>query len=221
MELILDDADVFTAEDEQQEEKKVAIDDIISSVLEAVLSTSKGPVHVSAVKEEMLVDLSIAEVNPTVRCECQWLSWIPKCYGHCKKAKAIEQEENSLSILSIAEANATAGVTIIKLLVNTSVAEDAEGAKSAAKDEEWLKAMVESITKLEAQYAPHPLPYQGSDGFLYSADVKPPQVDFAALGFNSRRLPIPEPHPVHFTAPSPAIFPPQVFWVSLAPGLAC
>ena len=103
-------------------------------------------------------------------------------------------------------------------LIDLSFAEDAEGAsgvtkaaaqifmlekvESAAKDEEWLKEMVESIEKLETKYAPHPLPYRGPDGFLHSADVHPPRVDFAALGFNSRRLPTPEMHRISSCLPS-------------------
>ena len=26
------------------------------------------------------------------KCECQWLSWIPKCYGHCKIKQAQLQD---------------------------------------------------------------------------------------------------------------------------------
>ena len=68
---------------------------------------------------------------------------------------------------------------------------------SATKDEKWLNAMRMTLDELEAEYAPHPFPYEGADGFLHSADVHPPQVDFSALGFNSRRLPTPVLHPVH------------------------
>ena len=68
---------------------------------------------------------------------------------------------------------------------------------SSSKDEEWLDAMLMAIEELELEYTPHPLPYRGDDGFLHSADVHPPHVDFSALGFNSRRLPTPELHPVY------------------------
>ena len=78
---------------------------------------------------------------------------------------------------------------------------------SATKDEEWLEAMLVTQEELEAEYAPHPFPYEGADGLLHSADVPPPHVDFSALGFNSRRLPIPELRPVHGCSPSPSLSP--------------
>ena len=73
---------------------------------------------------------------------------------------------------------------------------------SATKDEEWLDAMLMAIEELELEYTPRPLPYRGDDGFLHSADVHPPQVDFDALGFNTRRLPTPELHPVNSCSPA-------------------
>ena len=41
---------------------------------------------------------------------------------------------------------------------------------SATKDEKWLNAMRMTLDELEAEYAPHPFPYEGADGFLHSAD---------------------------------------------------
>ena len=67
-----------------------------------------------------------------------------------------------------------------------------------------MEQMLMTIEKLEIKYAPHPLPYEGSDGFIHSADVHPPRVDFHALGFNSRRLPRPEFHPIQGCSQDPA-----------------
>ena len=117
----------------------------------------------------------------------------------------VEEVINSVlkDVLSTSEGPVHVGAKEEMQLVDFSFAEDAEEAKSAAKDKEWLKVMLDTIAKHEAEYgAPHPLPYQGSDGFLHSADVKPPQVDFAALGFNSRRLSTPELYPLHGCIPS-------------------
>ena len=33
-----------------------------------------------------------------------------------------------------------------------------------------------TLEELEAEYAPHPFPYEGADGFLHSADVHTPHV---------------------------------------------
>ena len=117
----------------------------------------------------------------------------------------VEEVINSVlkDVLSTSEGPVHVGAKEEMQLVDFSFAEDAEEAKSPAKDKEWLKVMLDTIAKHEAEYgAPHPLPYQGSDGFLHSADVKPPQVDFAALGFNSRRLPTPKLYPLHGCIPS-------------------
>ena len=77
---------------------------------------------------------------------------------------------------------------------------------SKSKDEEWLEQMLLTIEGLEIKYAPHPLPYEGSDGFIHSADVHPPHVDFHALGFSSRRLPTPELHPIQSCSPDPDFY---------------
>ena len=39
-------------------------------------------------------------------------------------------------------------------------------------------------------------------GVIHSADVRPPYVDFTAMGFNSRRLPTPELHPIYGCSPN-------------------
>ena len=67
--------------------------------------------------------------------------------------------------------------------------------------EVWMDEMVNTLGALEVKYTPHPLPYQGLEGVLHSADVHPPHVDFSALGFNSRRLTRPELHPVQGCSP--------------------
>ena len=140
-----------------------------------------------------------------------------------EKVAIVEEVMNSVleKVFSSSKGPVHIGANKEMQLINFSFAEDAEGASgvtksaaqifmlekvevSAAKDEEWLEATLKIIEKLEAKYAHHPLPYEGPDGFLHSADVCPPQVDFAALGFHSRRLPTPELHPRYGCHPSDA-----------------
>ena len=87
------------------------------------------------------------------------------------------------------------------------------------KDEEWLNVMRMTLDELEAEYAPHPFPYEGADGFLHSADIHPPQFDFSALGFSSRRLPTPELYPVHGCSPNPDMWHPESSPFGNKPGL--
>ena len=56
------------------------------------------------------------------------------------------------------------------------------------------------------EYAPHPHPYVGLDSFIHSADVHPLHVDLHALGFNSRRLPRPELHPLQGCSQDPGSY---------------
>ena len=65
----------------------------------------------------------------------------------------------------------------------------------------WTDKMVNTLNALEDKYTPHPLPYQGSEGVLHSADVYPPKVDFQSMGFSPRFLPKPEQFPLHGCSP--------------------
>ena len=76
----------------------------------------------------------------------------------------------------------------------------------ASDDELWLDQMVSTIDDLAENYAPHPIPYQGKDGCLHSADVKPPHVDFSALGYHARRLPTPSAYPIQSCAQDAAFY---------------
>ena len=68
--------------------------------------------------------------------------------------------------------------------------------------DQWVDNLVTVINNLEAKYTPHPLPYEDPPGVIHSADVRPPYVDFTAMGFNSRRLPTPELHPIYGCSPN-------------------
>ena len=68
--------------------------------------------------------------------------------------------------------------------------------------DQWVDSLVTVINNLEAKYTPHPLPYEDPPGVIHSADVHPPYVDFTAMGFNSRRLPTPELHPIYGCSPN-------------------
>ena len=74
--------------------------------------------------------------------------------------------------------------------------------ETSEMQDQWVDSLVTVIDNLEAKYTPHPLPYEDPPGVIHSADVHPPYVDFLRLGFNSRRLPTPELHPIHGCSPT-------------------
>ena len=88
------------------------------------------------IKIKPVGDVSFAEVAEGVqqyddsktkpRCECQWLPWISKCYGHCLKAEE-KSEPVKMVDVPIAKVDETAGDIKIKPLGDVSVAEAAEG----------------------------------------------------------------------------------------------
>ena len=97
--------------------------------------------------------------------------------------------------------------------------EEKDKVEASKMQDQWVDSLVTAIDVLEAKYTPHPLPYEDPPGEIHSADVRPPQVDFTALGFNSRRLPTPELRPIHGCSPSPDLSQSESFPFGALPGL--
>ena len=103
---------------------------------------------------------------------------------------------------------------------SASKVEESDKVEASTKmEDQWVDNLVTAINDLEAKYTPHPLPYEDPPGEIHSADVRPPQVDFTALGFNSRRLPTPELRPIHGCSPSPDLSQSESFPFGALPGL--
>ena len=60
------------------------------------------------------------------KCECQWLPWIPKCYGHCKKAKPVQQQQAQLFKLFATKDQTTGDAKIGPEAADELIAKDAE-----------------------------------------------------------------------------------------------
>ena len=60
------------------------------------------------------------------RCECKWLPWIPKCYGHCKKAKPVQQQQAQLFKLFATKDQTTGDAKIGPEAADELIAKDAE-----------------------------------------------------------------------------------------------
>ena len=90
---------------------------------------------------------------------------------------------------------------------SASKVEESDKVEASTKmEDQWVDNLVTAINDLEAKYTPHPLPYEDPPGEIHSADVRPPQVDFTALGFTSRFLPKPDPLPVYGCSEDPAFY---------------
>ena len=121
-----------------------------------------------------------------------------------EKVETIEMDE-----LPTQEEEEVEGANIVTSLLNemlisvVAMEEKAKGkVEMSEMQDQWVDSLVNVINNLEAKYTPHPLPYEDPPGVIHSADVHPPYVDFLALGFNSRRLPTPELHPIHGCSPN-------------------
>ena len=121
-----------------------------------------------------------------------------------EKVETIEMDE-----LPTQEEEEVEGANIVTSLLNemlisvVAMEEKAKGkVEMSEMQDQWVDSLVNVINNLEAKYTPHPLPYEDPPGVIHSADVHPPYVDFLALGFNSRRLPTPELHPIYGCSPS-------------------
>ena len=170
------------------------VDSIVSSIL--VLPVT------SAVEEEQVLnqdlqwdDIFTTETKDELR--------VSKKEEEEEKVETMEKDE----VLMVEEAT---GANIVTSLLNemlisvVAMEEEVKGkVESSEMQDQWVESLVTVINDLEAKYTPHLLPYEDPPGVLHSADVHPPHVDFTALGFNSRRLPIPELHPKHGCIPNP------------------
>ena len=121
-----------------------------------------------------------------------------------EKVETIEMDE-----LPTQEEEEVEGANIVTSLLNemlisvVAMEEKAKGkVEMSEMQDQWVDSLVNVIDNLEAKYTPHPLPYEDPPGVIHSADVHPPYVDFLRLGFNSRRLPTPELHPIHGCSPT-------------------
>jgi len=77
------------------------------------------------------------------RCDCQWLSWIPRCYGHCKPKQA--------QLLDLPATKEVAGeaATITKVAEEAATAEEADQTATVIKDSEE----VATIAKVSEEVA--------------------------------------------------------------------
>jgi len=165
------------------------IDSIVSSIL--VLPVT------SAVEEEQVLN--------------QDLQWDDIFTTETKDELRVSEKEEEEKVetmekheVPMEEEEEATGANIVTSLLNgmlisvVAMEEEVKGkVESSEMQDQWVESLVTVINDLEAKYTPHLLPYENPPGVLHSADVHPPHVDFTALGFNSRRLPIPELHPKH------------------------
>ena len=93
-------------------------------------------------------------LNPAVnmsKCECQWLSWIPKCYGHCKSQQQVQLPDRWRTEVShIAEKERTArwGTEIKPEMEELPIAKVAEEIAEPGED---LSVMEEKAQKIKTK----------------------------------------------------------------------
>ena len=130
-----------------------------------------------------LVDVSIAKVDQTAgdiktkpevdvgmeekaevkqaRCDCQWLPWLHKCYGHC--LKTVKPVPAQLVDVLIAKVEQTTGDIKIKPMGEVPTAEDAEVVKSKTRSARSQKDGQNH--KMRAIF--HKCPYIRAPPYLY------------------------------------------------------
>ena len=81
------------------------------------------------------------------KCECRWLPWITKCYGHCKKAKPVQQQQAQLFDLIATKTDQTIGDATIKSEAVSAVAKDAKVVEKLAKVDVSAAKRVEGAEK--------------------------------------------------------------------------
>ena len=91
--------------------------------------------------------LDVGTDEKQARCECQWLPWISKCYGHCLKA-AEKPEPVKLVDVSVAKVDQTVGINKKPMVVDVSIAEDAE---EKLKKTKAKKKMLAKLALLERE----------------------------------------------------------------------
>ena len=82
------------------------------------------------------------------RCECQWLSWIPRCYGHCKSQQVQLPDRWRTEVSHIAKKDKIArwGTEIKPEMVELPIAKVAE---EIARPEEDLSAAKNDVPEVE------------------------------------------------------------------------
>ena len=120
-----------------------------------------------------------------------------------EKVETIEKDELPMQEEEVKGADIVTSLLNEMLISVVAMEQKAEGkVETSEMQDQWVDSLVTVIKDLEVKYTPHPLPYEDPPGVIHSADVHPPYVDFLALGFNSRRLPTPELHPIYGCSPS-------------------
>ena len=120
-----------------------------------------------------------------------------------EKVETIEKDELPMQEEEVKGADIVTSLLNEMLISVVAMEQKAEGkVETSEMQDQWVDSLVTVIKDLEVKYTPHPLPYEDPPGVIHSADVHPPYVDFLALGFNSRRLPTPELHPIHGCSPN-------------------